>query len=191
MFEDFVIHRPEKTTHRLEGTYHQDQRYWRPSLSYAHNIDEIRNQFTPAESFRYALATSGKYIRMIQRLELRWNRNYTAFVNAATKIQSLHRGNVSRAYYAQVKQELYIELKRRQAKAVSSALFLKKDYEECVAEVDRNLPGTSELLAIKMKAQYRLQRLSECITTSEEIVGKQAQNVYIAQHSGPMSWKHI
>jgi hypothetical protein len=168
----FVIYRPERTTGRLEGKYFQgDQQYWRPSLSYKYKIDDIRNQFTPAENFRHALATSGKYIRMIQRLEIRWNRNYAAFVWAATKIQALYRGNVDRAKFAAIKQELYIELKRRQAKATASSFFWVQEYEAAIDEINRNLPASVELLAIKMKAQYRLSRFEECITTSQEIIG--------------------
>lgn len=176
MIEDdfsFTIYRPEKPTGRLEGAYFQgDQKYWRPSLSYKHTIDDIRNQFTPAENFRHALATSGKYIRMIQRLEIRWNRNYNAFVHAATKIQSLYRGNVSRAHYELIKQELIVELKRRQAMTAASAFFVAGSYNDAIDEVNRNLPGTTQLLAIKMKAQYRLNLHDECIATSQEIIGK-------------------
>jgi hypothetical protein len=171
-FSSFVIYRPETTTGRLEGTYYQgDQQFWRPSLSYTHKLSDIRNQFTPAENFRHALATSGKYIRMIQRLEIRWNRNYTAFVLSAMKIQALYRGNVSRAQYAVIKQELYIELKRRQAKTRATALFKSGAYNDAIDEIDRNLPGTIELLAIKMKAQYRLGLHEACIATSREILG--------------------
>lgn len=172
MLEDFYIYRPEKTTGRLEGTYYKgSQRHWRPSLSYKHNIDDIRNQFTPAENFRHELATSGKYIRMIQRLEIRWNRRFEEFTLAATKVQSLFRGNISRAYYETVKQDLLIELKRRQAKSIASDLFLQNDFLGSIDEINRNLPGTTELLCIKLKSLYQLERYQECASVSDEIIG--------------------
>ena len=172
MIEEFTIYRPEQSTGRLEGTYYQgDKKYWRPSLSYKHNIRDIRNQFTPAEDFRHTLATSGKYIRMIQRLELRWNRNYEEFTRAATKVQALHRGNVSRIEYDKRKAQLYLEMRRRQANANASACFNNKDFIGAIYEIDMILPGTVDLLAIKMKAQYRVAKYYECIATSEEIIG--------------------
>ena len=45
---------------------------WKPSISYKHTLEDIKNQFTPAEHYRHQLATVGKKIRQIQRLEQRY-----------------------------------------------------------------------------------------------------------------------
>ena len=173
MDQAFTIYRPPKTTGRLEGTYYvAPENTWRPSISYNYTISDIRNQFTPAENYRNALQTSGKLIRLIQRLELRWGRNFKAFTNAALRVQALHRGNVGRAFFKTVKEKLMIELKQRQAKLNASAFFRKNNFEEAVAEVDRNLPGSVELLVIKMKSQYRLAHYMNCIDTTEQVIGK-------------------
>lgn len=173
MEEAFTIYRPETTTGRLEGTYYIDSgNNWRPSLSYKYKIDDIRNQFTPAESYRHALATSGKQIRMIQRLEIRWNHNYPAFVRAAVKIQSLSRGSAARERFRIIKSQLMQDLRRRQIKVTSVTLFENGRYMEAIEEINRNLPVSVELLGIKMKSLYKVKDYSNCIQTSLEIIGK-------------------
>lgn len=171
--EPFTVYRPETTTGRLEGTYYQDpEDVWRPSLSYKYSIKDIKNQFTPAENFRHRLATSGKYIRMIQHLEIRMNRHHAAFLKAAVKVQSWHRGNTARELFKLKRTELEADLRRRQLKAKAIVLFRKELFEETIYEIDCNLPSSVEILLIKMKSQYRLKLYEECIVTTQEIIGK-------------------
>jgi hypothetical protein len=173
MNNSFVIYRPPKTTGRLEGDYYKDpETSWRPSLSYKHTIRDVRDQFTPAENFRHVLQTSGKQIRLIQRLEIRMNRNFVSFLSAAVRIQSLFRGNVSRTYYKKVKGELYIDMLRRQSKANSTLKFRKGKFQEAIDDINAVAPAPSELLVIKMKCEYRLKQYMDCIATSIEVIGK-------------------
>ena len=171
--EPFTIYRPETTTGRLEGTYHVDgSDVWRPSMSYKHTLKDIKNQFTPAENFRHRLATSGKYIRMIQHLEIRMNRHHGAFLDAAVKIQSRQRGIAAREYFELKRAELQADLRRRQLKAKSTVLFHKGLFEEAIYEIDQNLPSTVTILEIKMKCQYRLKLYEECIETTQQVIGE-------------------
>jgi len=173
VIEPFTVYRPETTTGRLEGTYYQDpEDVWRPSLSYKYSIKDIKNQFTPAENFRHRLATSGKYIRMIQHLEIRMNRRHDAFLKAAVAIQSWHRGNAAREIFKLKRAELEADLRRRQLKAKAVVLFGKGLFEEAIYEIDRNLPSSVEILQIKMKCQYRLKLYEECIASTQEVLGK-------------------
>ena len=169
---NFEVYRPEPSTGRLEGTYFQNRDVWRPSLSYKHKLEDIRNQFTPAENFRHSLATRGKHIRLIQRLELRINRKLKKFTWAALKIQSLYRGNVSRAYFKSIREGLFIELRRREARAEADKCFKVKDFEGTIAAVDRLDPPIVQYLTLKIRSQYRLQHYTEAIATSNFALGQ-------------------
>jgi len=171
---EFEVYRPEKPTGRLDGIYHTEERkkLWTPSVSYKYNIVDIRNQFTPAESYRHSLVTSGRIIRLIQRLEKRWNANLEGFTKAAVRIQSLHRGNVSRADFNRIKAQLYQDLHQRQTYAQATMLFVGKDYDGAILQVLSHNPTTTDLQLIKMKSEYRLQQFKDCVQTSTRIIGK-------------------
>ena len=171
---EFQIYRPEKPSGRLDGVYYTEERkkLWTPSVSYKYNIEDIRQQFTPAESYRHSLVTSGRIIRLIQKLEKRWNANFDGFTKAALKIQSLHRGNESRLYFNRIKAQLYEELHQRQTYTQASTMFINKDYDGAIAQVLTHSPTTNGLQLIKMKSEYRSQRFIDCIQTSIHIIGK-------------------
>jgi len=96
MDPDFEIYRPPQISNRLEPVYSKPKtNEWRPSVGYNHSLLVIQAQFTPAEHFRYRLATSGKEIRLIQKLELRWNRHFDLFRKSAIKVQASYRGVTS------------------------------------------------------------------------------------------------
>lgn len=170
---DFQVYRPTKPSGRLDGVYYTEERkkLWTPSVSYKYNIDDIRHQFTPAESYRHTLVTSGRVIRLIQKLEKRWNANFEAFTKAALRIQSLHRGNSSRLEFNRIKAQLYEERHLRQTFAQASSLFIEKNYEGAIAQVLGHIPTTVDLQLIKMKSEYRLERFQECMKTSAHIIG--------------------
>ncbi|KAJ1398878.1 hypothetical protein B484DRAFT_438315 [Ochromonadaceae sp. CCMP2298] len=165
----FQVYRPPQSTGRLEGTYRVDTIGWRPSLSYHHGLEDVKKQFTPAEAFRHALATSGQHIRMIQRLEIRMNRHHVVWSRAALRIQALHQGNVSRAYFKAIKDQLEVDRRKRMALATSTSLFLEGRFKDTVQEVNDNPPATVELWTIKCKSLYRLQRYESCIESCLEL----------------------
>lgn len=173
VMEEFEVYRPAQSTGRLEGTYFmQSSDVWKPSLSYKHSIHDIRNQFTPAENYRHALATSGRHIRMIQRLELRWSHKFGAFVSAAIRIQALYRGIVSRLYYASVKSELYSVKRKREARLAASSFFKENNFLEAISEVNKHIPISYYMLSLKTKCQYRLGLFNDCISSTKQLVGK-------------------
>ena len=78
----FVIYRPETTSNRLED-YLFKKGQWAPSQSYEHRLWDVTNQMTPAEAYRHRLATDGKLIRILQRLEWRWQKAYELWWKSA------------------------------------------------------------------------------------------------------------
>jgi hypothetical protein len=74
--ERFVIYRPPKPSNRLEDFLYKNYGAWAPSTKYSYTMWDIRNQMTPAEAYRHKLATSGALIRMLQRLEWRWQKAF-------------------------------------------------------------------------------------------------------------------
>jgi hypothetical protein len=167
----FKVYRPPQTTGRLEGTYRVDTTSWRPSLSYEHGLEDIKTQFTPAEAFRHALATSGQHIRMIQRLEIRMNRHNTIWTRMVLRIQSLQRGNVDRTYYKMIKDQLEVDRRRRMALAASTALFLEGRFQDAVSEVNHNR-ASADLWTIKVKSFYCLCEYAACIEACLELIGE-------------------
>lgn len=170
----FTVYRPPKPTNRLASlNYRQNE--WKPSISYKHTLDEIRNQMTPAEYYRHRLVTSGVEIRMIQRLEYRWNRKLNEWQRAATKIAAVHRGNVGRAYFKSIQEELIRKYNQRMAKKVSSELFLVADYQGAINHIEEQEFYPVDLLVIKLKCYYKLSRLDEVIELASRIVDMDAE----------------
>lgn len=170
--QPFIIYRPDRISERLEGTYHTNREFWRPSLSYKHTLRDIRNQFTPAEYFRHQLATRGAEIRAIQRLQLRIDRNPDVFNRAASIVQGLYRGRKGRRQFAIIKEELILEKFRREAKAAAVTAFDRRAFEEAIVEVDKLDPPEVEYLVIKIKSLYRLGKCKECISTAKTAIGE-------------------
>lgn len=50
---------PPVQSGRLEGQYYISPN-WAPSVSYKHTLRDIREQFTPAEYYKYRLQTAGR-----------------------------------------------------------------------------------------------------------------------------------
>ena len=169
--DEFTVYRPQVSSGKLEGTYYNPSDVWKPSMSYKHKLDDIKNQFTPAEYFRHTLATSGKYIRLIQKLERRWQKNHERWIEAAIRIQALHRGNVGRAYFAVVKVELTERLRRREALMDAIACFESGNYRDSIVACHRN-ELTLELMLIKLKCFYQLAEYRNCVIVADEIIGK-------------------
>lgn len=169
----FEVYRPPKPTGRLDPVYiAPNEKEWRPSLSYKHTLQDIKSQYTPSEFFRHRLKTSGKEIRAIQRLELRYSRNLEAFTNAAIKIQALHRGNVGRAYFIMVRDDLARDLARRRSYNAAYEAFHVDDLEASLQACLSAQEHPENLLDIQIRCQYRLEKYEDCIATSMVIIGK-------------------
>lgn len=174
--EKILSYRPPISSGRLAQTLSSGERnrdkfgHWTPSLSYTHTLEDVKNQFTPAEYYRYNLVTSGKIIRQLIRLEARWNKNYDIFVRAAVKVQSLHRGNVGRKHFHQVEDVLKEKYRYRETKKIAIKLFEERRFEE-VLKVINKLTFYLDLAVIKLKSQYKAQKFGLCISLADEIIG--------------------
>lgn len=175
--EKLIPYRPPLSTGRLAQNLSSTDRnrdkfgHWTPSLSYIHTLEDVKNQFTPAEYYRYNLVTSGKIIRQLIRLEARWNKNYDIFVKAAVKVQSLHRGNVGRMHFNQVKDILKEKYLYRETKKTAIKLFEERRFED-VLKIISKLTFYLDLAVIKLKSQYKAQNFRLCISLADEIIGK-------------------
>eukprot|EP01038_Epipyxis_sp_PR26KG_P008435 gene8435-11412_t len=167
--ESFVIYRPNVSSGRLEGNYfnYEDNR-WKPSLSYKYSLNEIQNQLTPAESYRLKLATSGKEIRAIQRLETRIHRSWSKFNAAALKLQSIMRGRWCRWYFLSIKDNLVKQKKYRDAKSQALNFFYSNNFVQVVVVL--SLYSTEDMVLIRMQALYKLKNFRGCIDDANIIL---------------------
>lgn len=170
--EEFCVYRPPVSSGKLEGTYYNPPDIWKPSQSYKFTLEDIKNQFTPAEYFRHTLATSGKYIRLIQKLERRWQKNHEDWVRSAIRIQARHRGNVGRAYFFTVKIELLEKLRRRECLTDAIACFESSNYVEAIIACHRYTPITLELMLIKLKSLFQMGEYGSSIRAADDIIGE-------------------
>lgn len=169
--QEFTIYRPPLISHRLEAKFTAPKtNEWRPSLSYSHSLQDIQYQFTPAEYYRHQLATSGKYIRMIQRLETRWNRNYEGFTWAAIKVQAAFRGMIGRKYFQSVKQDLLHEYEKKQRYHKAKVYYEQQQYEETIHICTQEVIKYEILYQLQLKAEYCAQQYQACISTSQLIL---------------------
>ena len=169
---DFVKYRPARISDRLPPNHLPENRNWAPSVSYKFTLDDIKNQFTPAEYFRHRLATSGFHIRLIQKLELRWSRNLGAFIKAAIKLQSLYRGVQGRRHFERVSVKLKEELKERRIFQSAVSCFKLSKFEDSLRFIDEFGKFNEELAVIRMKSFYRLISYHSCIKAANETIGK-------------------
>jgi hypothetical protein len=169
--ESFTIYRPKVSSGRLELPIYR-RKEWKPSLSYKHSLEDIRSQMTPSEHYRHRLVTSGKEIRMIQRLEFRWNRDINKWSRAATKIAALHRGNVGRAAFLLIKDHLVRMYIQRMARKVATDYFVSSMYNEAIVHIDNQLEQPLDLLEIKLKCCYRLLDFTGAIVLADVILGE-------------------
>ncbi len=170
---DFEIYRPPKISNRLEPSLYQAKTdEWRPSVDYRFRLDDIEGQFTPAEYFRHRLATSGKEIRMIQKLELRWKRNFELFTKSAIKVQAAYRGMVERRYFNSIKAQLQADLKLKRITARAIEEFYSEQYATAIKVCHSSDQITVPLLEIELKSHYRLKNWDFCIKTSNKLIGE-------------------
>lgn len=146
-------------------------------MDYKHKLDDIEGQFTPAEYFRHRLATSGKEIRMIQKLELRWKRNFDLFTKSAIKVQAAYRGMVERRYFNSIKAQLQADLKLKRITVRAVEEFQNEQYATAIQVCHRSDQITVTLLEIEMKSHYRLKNYDFCIKTTNKLIGTQLATI--------------
>lgn len=168
--QEFTIYRPPLPSHRLESKYAADNRsVWQPSHSYKATLRDIQQQFTPAEHFRHKLATSGKQIRIIQRLELRMNRRHDAFAAAAVVVQARVRGIRDRTRFHRIKHDLQASLELRRATQAAVDAFAAKDYARCVQHCMTMAARSSDSLLMQTKAHYYLRQYQQAVACSDAL----------------------
>lgn len=191
MAQDFVIYRPPLPAHRLENKYAAERpEVWRPSHSYKQKISDIQLQLTPAETFRYRLATSGKQIRLIQRLELRLNRNVEGFTWAAIIVQALVRGVLGRRYFHRVRDDLKVSLDLRRNTQAAVEEFKAKNFMECIHFCRQCSTRNEAICLMELKAHYYLSAFEEAIQCSLELkhINQELEELYYIQ---ACSWSQL
>jgi hypothetical protein len=171
--QDFEVYRPPLPAHKLlpkYATHRSDQ--WAPALSYKLSLSDVKNQLTPAEQYRHQLATSGKHIRLIQRLELRINRNVDAFTQAASVVQRAVRGMIVRREFNKIKDELKANLELRRTFQSAVEAYKRKDYPQTVEFCRRCKVRSEENWLMEIKSLYYLAHYREAISSTEALRGK-------------------
>ena len=157
----FVIYRPKTTSNRLED-FLFDRGQWAPSQSYAHTLWDVTNQMTPAEAYRHRLATDGKMIRILQRLEWRWQKAFELWVKCSLLVQSAYRGMLGRRYFNSVKDKLIQEKEQREVKKVALELFDNGDIDGAKESLKKCKVLSSDLYVMKIKINYLQNFMGEC-----------------------------
>lgn len=154
---------------RLNGEL-KEKGNWKPEVHYKLSLNEIKNQFTPAEEYRYKLATSGKIERALRKLEKLWNLNFDGWTNAAVKVQAAYRGLKGRRFFLSVKPRLEILREHRYAK-----IAVLKACESGVAPEALEILSTvreisPELSLMQAKIAYTLKEYHVCETAARRIL---------------------
>jgi len=168
--ERFVIYRPPKPSNRLEDFLYKNYGAWAPSTKYSYTMWDIRNQMTPAEAYRHKLATSGALIRMLQRLEWRWQKAFQLWWDMSVRVQAGYRGLVARKYYRSVKTDLLRIKEQREAKRAVVKLFADGKKDEALVLLSKVEVMSTELWAIKIKILYSRSKFSECAETCKMVL---------------------
>jgi hypothetical protein len=171
----FQIYRPEKPTNRLEGKYHKNLDVWAPSVHYKKSLQEIREQRTPAEEYKYQLQTAGKLQRTLQRLEWRWEKDLERWRFASTRIKSLWRGMKSRIAFAETKKKLERERDQREIRLNTLRAFAQNNIEGVLGHIDayalkHEILDHPFLILMKVKIFYGQERYAECEKLSRMLV---------------------
>ena len=169
--ERFVIYRPPKPSNRLEDFQYKLYGQWAPSIKYSYNMWDIRNQMTPAEHYRHRLATSGQLIRMLQRLEWRWQKSFQLWWDMSIRVQSGFRGLVARKYYRSVKTDLLRIKEQRECKKAVVRVFSEGNKEEALVLLGKVDVLSTELWAIKIKVLYSTKKFDECLGVCKHVLG--------------------
>lgn len=148
-----MIYRPETTSNRLED-YLFKKGQWAPSQSYEHRLWDVTNQMTPAEAYRHRLATDGKLIRILQRLEWRWQKAYELWLKCALAVQSGYRGMLGRRAFNGIKEKLIRDKNQREVKKLTKELFDAGDVEGAKQALNKCDVLSSDLYVIKIKINY-------------------------------------
>jgi len=144
---------------------------WQPSKSYRYELRDIIGQMTPSEAYRQQLVTAGKEMRMIQRLEMKWKRNFDVWTRAATIVKAGYRGMKGRRYFKTVKEDLQLKLLQRRCKEQAVDAFYKND-SKLALEIIKNVPKmTKELYIIQFKIFYVTEAYSTCVDTILSYLG--------------------
>jgi tetratricopeptide (TPR) repeat protein len=165
----FEIYRPPKTSNRVEDFLFK-KGGWAPSQKYDYKLWDIANQFTPAEAYRHKMKTSGQHIRMLQRLEWRWQRAFEQWWKSALIVQAGYRGMVGRRYFHSIKDKLQRERKQRETYALTIQLFHEGDKEGCLEALGKCDVLTTELHIIKCKIMYQIKRFDACKKASRTLM---------------------
>lgn len=159
MYRKFEIYRPARHSGRLEGEYWTPPAdVWKPSVSYKYMLKEIADQMTPAEAYRHKLQSTGKELRVLQRVEWRWSRALDLWVRSATTVQAGYRGMKGRQYYRSIRNDLILQRQQREARALAKQQFsqgLREDALQTIATVN---PLNVELEVMRLKIYYVLGR---------------------------------
>lgn len=143
---------------------------WAPSIKYTYGAWDILNQMTPAENYRHQLATSGKTIRMLQRLEWRWQKALPLWRTLATRVQAGFRGLVARKYYRSIKNELIRDREQREAQRAVVQLFSSGQKEESLRVLDMVEVLSTELWIIKIKILYSNSDFANCAAACKRVI---------------------
>ena len=145
---------------------------WKPSVSYKYSLRDITEQYTPAEAYRHQLATAGKELRELQRLEWRWRRDTPLWTKCATLVKAGFRGLKGRRYFNIVKEELKLKLIQRRCYATAIELYYNGQPEEALVTISEVPYMTRELYIIKFKILYIIQKYDECESSIRPYLGK-------------------
>ena len=146
------------------------QGQWAPSIKYSYNSWDILHQMTPAENYRHQLATSGKTIRMLQRLEWRWQKALQRWWILATRVQSGYRGMVARKYYRSIKNDLIRFKEQREAQRAVVQLFSSGEKDESLIVLDKVEVLSTELWIIKIKILFSKGDFLNCAATCRRVI---------------------
>lgn len=121
-------------------------------------------QFTPAQAYKHRLQTTGKEIRMLQRLEWKWQRNFERWTILALRVQSCYRGFKGRQYFKSVRENLVLQHKRKECKHLSTLHFREGNKLEALRILSKLSfeEKTSEIRMITLRTLYCLRMFSEC-----------------------------
>jgi len=121
-------------------------------------------QFTPAQAYKHRLQTTGKEVRMLQRLEWKWHRNFEKWTILATRVQSCYKGYKGRQYFKSVRENLILQHKRKDCKNFSTIHFRAGNKLEALKTLNTLSfeEKTSEIRMITLRALYCLRMFPEC-----------------------------
>lgn len=170
-------YRPPKPVNRVTD-FHYRRGEWAPSLLYSHSLWDIQNQMTPAEHYREQLRKTGKQMRILQRLEWRWQKAFPLWLKCAVIVQAGYRGMIGRRYFRSVRNRLLQEKARRELKENVLSAFAEGRSEECLQLLTApDAPELSnELRVIQGKIYYTMRDFDRCMEVARQIIAHDETN---------------